>query len=917
MKKRFSRGRVLGILCVFMFSTSYALSQTITLTAPLTRVEFEDGDEFSCNVPGVPWDMDQIRDIPFDYNFQQPTVSDGIWRATNSAVGAAFYPLFRGYSQTTYTNYPSYYTGGMPYGPLNPIDCSRYDQLSIRMGLPQSARSSIWLAWTDNPNNVETAATGPSLGFIDGDCLWDGNYQKNADGFRIYDIAFTQDGFFRERCTYINSFDLLGGSQPWSGTNYGFFIQATLEGAVGTSYEVDWIRLYNSAESPVLNVTWSTVDIPTNYSGASDNKYSVQLWLDSDASGYDGDLFATGLINDGSYDLYTAALPPGDYYIYLRAVFRGGVAYETLATSGYSARITILAPPSLEFSAPSYTSGVEYAASVLGSPWDMSSDSCFNWFLSTNFSNYAFGGGLFSAYADPPLPGYNESDVQLMLNTSSSGAYVPIDSTDFRYLTYTIAVDPTGYTNINDRVARGWVARFIWGKTGLEVDGTEAQGIPILEDWHSYTLDLWDHGLYETENPWPAQIGWKESETVNWIRFDPLEVPQSTLFYIEDIKLCAENAPVNNLYNIQWKVEDSDSEEVTIDLYYGSLPTADFSGNLITTLTQAPGSGSYVWNLSGISDGDYYIKAVISDGSNSVSRISMVPIVKGAGGSIASQLAGGVPAVEDFDGDGIDDVVVFKESTGYWMIIYSSDGSSASAKWGASGYMSAPADFDGDGKADLTVYCESGDWPGYWYILRSSDFNMSYTKWGDEKYLPVSGDFDSDGTPDLAVYCSAGDWPGYWYILRSTDYTMSYAKFGDTGYTPVPGDYDGDGVLDLAVYCESGEWPGYWYVLNSSDYSVSSMQFGAAGYVPVPGDYDGDGKTDIAVFCESGDIPGYWFVWQSASSSMFYAPFGTSGYVAAQGDYDGDGKTDMGVYNPTLGNWYAMSLDYRPLVWLE
>ncbi len=236
---------------------------------------------------------------------------------------------------------------------------------------------------------------------------------------------------------------------------------------------------------------------------------------------------------------------------------------------------------------------------------------------------------------------------------------------------------------------------------------------------------------------------------------------------------------------------------------------------------------------------------------------------------LRSQLAGGVPSPADYDGDGVDDVAVYTESTGYWTILFSNDGSTSTAKWGASGYVPVPEDFDGDSKSDLSVYCESGDWPGYWYVLSSSD------------------------------------------------YSMSSAKFGDTGYVPLPADYDGDGVVDLAVYCESGDWPGYWYILNSSDYSMSYMKWGASGYTPVPADYDGDGMADVAVYCELGDMPGYWFISLSSSSEMYYMPFGAAGYMPAAGDYDGDGITDLSVYNPTTGNWYAMSLDGRTLVWIE
>ncbi len=179
---------------------------------------------------------------------------------------------------------------------------------------------------------------------------------------------------------------------------------------------------------------------------------------------------------------------------------------------------------------------------------------------------------------------------------------------------------------------------------------------------------------------------------------------------------------------------------------------------------------------------------------------------------------------------------------------------------------------------------------------------------------PAVGDYDGDGIDDVSVYNGS---TGYWTIRLSSDNSIPSTKWGASGYVPAPADFDGDGKTDLTVYCESGDWPGYWYILNSTSFTMASMKFGASGYVPVPADYDGDGKADLAVYCESGDMTGYWFIWLSGTSEMYYMPFGAAGYVAAPGDYDGDGIADMAVYNPSSGNWYAISLDLRVLVWIE
>ncbi len=256
-------------------------------------------------------------------------------------------------------------------------------------------------------------------------------------------------------------------------------------------------------------------------------------------------------------------------------------------------------------------------------------------------------------------------------------------------------------------------------------------------------------------------------------------------------------------------------------------------------------------------------------------------------------------ADSDLDGDGLVDLTVYHEASGYWHILLSASGEVSSQKFGAPGYSPEPGDFDGDGRTDMAVYEESS---GYWYILPSSTYSLSYQKFGASGYTPVLGDYDGDGKTDLAVYKELS---GYWFILPSTTYSLSYQKLGASGYSPVPGDYDGDGKTDMAVYHEA---TGYWYILKSSSYELAYMKFGASGYNPAPADYDGDGQADVAVYHESS---GYWWIWLSASNTLSYQKLGEFGYRPVPGDYDGDGKSDLAVYHEETGYWYIFrSSDY-------
>ncbi|MCD9184868.1 MAG: FG-GAP-like repeat-containing protein [Pyrinomonadaceae bacterium] len=268
-------------------------------------------------------------------------------------------------------------------------------------------------------------------------------------------------------------------------------------------------------------------------------------------------------------------------------------------------------------------------------------------------------------------------------------------------------------------------------------------------------------------------------------------------------------------------------------------------------------------------------------------------IVAGAFSRIGDNFVSGIARLQinnvmrqpffDYDGDGRDDLAVFRPANANWYIQNSQNGFSAT-QFGIQTDKVIAADFDGDGRSDVAVFRD-----GNWYWLNSSNGNFSSLQFGISGDIPVPADYDGDGKSDQAVYRN-----GIWYILQSQAGFVA-TPFGNATDKPVVGDFDGDGKADQAVFRAA---EGYWY-LNTSAQGVKAVQFGIATDKLVAADYDGDGKTDIAVYRD-----GNWYRLNSSNNQFVAVPFGIANDLAVPADYDGDGKADVAVFRN--GSWYIL-----------
>ncbi|HEU5180673.1 MAG TPA: VCBS repeat-containing protein [Candidatus Polarisedimenticolia bacterium] len=204
---------------------------------------------------------------------------------------------------------------------------------------------------------------------------------------------------------------------------------------------------------------------------------------------------------------------------------------------------------------------------------------------------------------------------------------------------------------------------------------------------------------------------------------------------------------------------------------------------------------------------------------------------------------------------------------------------------GSNPWGMAKADFDGDGIDDLIVSnLGSSAPPGELSFLRgrvdgtfAPQVKIPLTQAPLEVY---AGDFNNDGKPDLAVY------------YRFTAAFLLNQGLGIFGpETPLPtilsvrqlemGDFNGDGIEDLVVY---GDFSGqhFFQVLvfaGTGFYAGPAVPAGTHNFSPSPylsmkaADFNGDGRDDIAVVTTIYDGTSDVMIYCSVGDGTFSAPF--------------------------------------------
>ncbi|MGH7263372.1 MAG: hypothetical protein ACREMB_00760 [Candidatus Rokuibacteriota bacterium] len=535
-----------------------------------------EGDDFFSDVTHDPRDFDVRRDILWEESFQEPvTATGGIWQGTFAQQGGYIFPLFRGFTTTLNTG---------ATGARFPLDASKYTFLSTRN--TADYRSAKVVFWSHQLDPADGTIQGP---------LW-------VDGPDPSGVVTHPPNQF-----VVDLVDL-GAHPSWTGAIRQVRLDPSTAGPPGTTVRYDWVRLTDPGSAPMVAVDFSA-------SGGT----HVDVYVASQPNCSDAAFLKRVPRTAGVFSFPSAALPPGTYFF--RVELRDGSG--ALLDSDCDGTLTVDGKPRITFENPSITSGPDYATTVLGNPWDLdgAADVANLDRPDKNFFNEAFVNSALTATAIgvPPSP---HSDSQVWMTVDPAA---PIDTRRYRYLTYQIELDPAGYGNIADKVARGWFSRIIWWDESLPGDGSATKGHVVYEGLNTLSVDLAEPGILALEDPFPAQTGWRANPTIGTFRLDMTETPADvpTGFALHDVKLTGNPEPEpDGSFTVQFQL----TEAATVQLFRDT-DAAGFDGAPLGAVAAGPGPGQHTVGTAGLFPGDYWIYAVVTDpAGNTVTRYADVPL---------------------------------------------------------------------------------------------------------------------------------------------------------------------------------------------------------------------------------------------------------------------------------------------------
>lgn len=378
--------------------------------------------------------------------------------------------------------------------------------------------------------------------------------------------------------------------QKWQGNPIGLRVDPINK--PGAKFAIDWFRATNVNKKAKTFLKWKNT---------RPNKLKYRLYIDDNKKGRNGLLLGYALPKASGKHIRIPYLSPGKYYIYARKVLGSN-------RSEYSnyVPVRINTPPVINILQPNAAGGQDWASAKLGDAWDMNNAEDVS--IMANLSQPSFSGGIFSAININPASGLVSNDPIFYLNLRGQ----KLDAKKYHRLSIVYRYDDAF------SLKRGTMARFAWVNYPSQ-GWQQTNDILTYNGWNTLTYDLskasLDVGTY----------GWRD--LISTLRFDPHEDPGLRRFYIDSVKIAADDTLQNGAYLIKFKTKDTDNSTLHLKLL-ADPDTKRNNGNerLILNKKIKRNSKTFYWKPDKTFNKIYYIYAVISDGLNKTTSYSSGPV---------------------------------------------------------------------------------------------------------------------------------------------------------------------------------------------------------------------------------------------------------------------------------------------------
>ena len=399
----------------------------------------------------------------------------------------------------------------------------------------------------------------------------------------------------RQGC-WLYRFDLAAERNPKVGTvTWGeepaYAIEILPVSEPGIDIRLDFVTLSDRAWGRTVQITWQGLAEPVSLYFAGGDGARTRI-----AGGRTG----------GAFSWRTPGLAPGAYRVV--AVSAAGGTYP--AVEG----LVVDTPPTGRVLDPSATSGPDYAAEVIGDPWDFSNRADVERALGMT-PDSSLSDGVYDAVSQRASGG--SGDARLFLHVTD-----PIDPQRYHYLTYRMWVEGDGLL-----AGTGGVARVFWYRDGSwdADDRSFTQDLRVYRGWRTVTIDLARAYLQGDDiGPWGRTV-------VTDLRLDPHESPVPRAFRLDWVTLTGD-VVADESFRIRYQAADPDGGTPVVRLFYDTDRQPAAGANRVPIACAPdpgfPAAGSCLWRTSGVADGDYFIHLLVTDAlGNQAWVTSEVPLL--------------------------------------------------------------------------------------------------------------------------------------------------------------------------------------------------------------------------------------------------------------------------------------------------